>query len=200
LDLASTTDFCSFRLLWRVEGRYYTWGRRWVPEAAVAQRTVRGTVPYASWVAAGYLEQTKGDVTDHDEVVRCVTEACERFNVVSLGYDQWNAAQVIAKLEPVVECLEVIQGPKTFHPAMQRFERAYISGNLEHGNDPVLTWCAANLVVRYDANLNMAPDKKRAGDKIDDMVALFMAFVAAGGEDDDEQFNDFLRAPLALKV
>src|SRR5690606_5232475 len=65
LDLASTRDLTSLRLVWRVGDRVLTWGRRWVPESAVAQRTERGTVPYAGWVAAGYLEQTEGEVTDY---------------------------------------------------------------------------------------------------------------------------------------
>lgn len=180
LDLASTTDLCSFRLVWKVEGRYYTWGRRWVPEHAVQQRTIRATVPYAAWVASGLLEQTPGEVIDHDVIERAVREAHERFRVTVINYDAWNAAQLTEKLKNAgVPMEQFIQGPKSYHPAMQEFERAYIAGNLSHGGDPVLTWCASNIVVRYDVNLNMAPDKKRSADKIDDMVALMMAFGGA---------------------
>jgi phage terminase large subunit-like protein len=180
LDLASTTDLCSFRLVWKVEGRYYTWGRRWVPEHAVQQRTIRATVPYAAWAASGLLEQTPGEVIDHDVIERAVREAHERFRVKVINYDAWNAAQLTEKLKNAgVPMEQFIQGPKSYHPAMQEFERAYIAGNLNHGGDPVLTWCASNIVVRYDVNLNMAPDKKRSADKIDDMVALMMAFGGA---------------------
>ncbi|MCO7558093.1 terminase TerL endonuclease subunit, partial [Metapseudomonas otitidis] len=65
LDLASTTDFCSFRLVWDVDGVLYTAGWRWVPEGAVQQRTERGTVPYAGWVETGALKMTPGDVADY---------------------------------------------------------------------------------------------------------------------------------------
>lgn len=177
LDLASTTDLTSFRLLWLVDGVYYTWGRRWVPENAVKLRTVRGTVPYQSWVESGYVEQTPGDVTDYDIIERAIVEANERFNIQSIGHDPWNAAQVAGKLKDGGVPLEqFIQGPKSYHPAIQEFDRAYLSGAFRHGGDPVLTWCAANLIVRHDANMNEAPDKKRAPDKIDDMAALLMAF------------------------
>ncbi|MBM6697120.1 terminase large subunit, partial [Bifidobacterium pullorum subsp. saeculare] len=48
LDLASVRDLCSFRAVWKLDdGRMVTWGRRWVPEHSVHQRTERGTVPYA---------------------------------------------------------------------------------------------------------------------------------------------------------
>jgi phage terminase large subunit-like protein len=58
---------------------------------------------------------------------------------------------------------------------MQELERLYLARKIVHGGDPVLQWCASNLVVRYDANMNMAPDKKRSAEKIDDMAALLMA-------------------------
>ena len=78
--------------------------------------------------------------------------------------------------------VEVQQGAKSYHPAMKALELAYVSGNFCHGNDPVLNWCASNLVARTDHNMNTAPDKRRAPDKIDDIVALLMAFVGASVE------------------
>lgn len=178
LDLASTTDFVAFRLVWKIDDLILTWGRRWVPEAAIAQRTERGTVPYAGWVAAGFLEQTEGNVTDYTVVEAAVLEACARFNVQTIGFDKWNAAEIVGRLVaqlPEGQMLEFVQGPKSYHPAMQALERAYIAGNLAHGGDPLLNWCASNLVARRDQNLNMAPDRKRSADKIDDMAALLMA-------------------------
>jgi len=88
-----------------------------------------------------------------------------------------------------------VQGTKSYHPAMAALEHTYIAGNLAHGGDPVLLWCASNLVARHDGNMNMAPDKKRSADKIDDMVALLMAFGLAQGEA-DENIDDFLKNPV----
>lgn len=177
LDLASVRDLCSFRAVWKLdEGRMVTWGRRWVPEHSVHQRTERGTVPYAGWVAAGFMEQIPGEVIDHAVIIHAVREFASEFNLQACAYDPWNAAQVAGTLlDCGIEMLEFVQGPKSFHPAMNELERLYIGGKLAHGNDPVLNWCAANLIARRDVNLNQAPDKKRAPDKVDDMVALLMA-------------------------
>lgn len=176
LDLASTRDLTSLRLIWKLDGLILTWGRRWVPASAVEQRTERGTVPYAGWVAAGYLEQTDGDVTDYAVIEQAVLDVRERFNLQAMAFDRWNATEMVGRLvEAEVPMVEFIQGTKSYHPAMQELERAYISRQLAHGGDPVLGWCAANLVARRDQNLNMAPDKKRSADKIDDMTALLMA-------------------------
>jgi phage terminase large subunit-like protein len=48
-------------------------------------------------------------------------------------------------------------------------------GQLQHGGHAVLRWMADNLVVRQDQNGNVAPDKARAAEKIDAIVALIMA-------------------------
>lgn len=191
LDLASTTDIAAFRLVWLVDGVYYTHGWRWVPENSVAQRTERGTVSYASWVEQGFIRQTPGDVTDYAVIEADILEAHERFQIEDIGFDAWNASDLVNRLiENDVPMVQFTQGTKSYNPAMQALERAYIGGNLAHGGDPVLHWCASNVVARRDANMNMAPDRKRSADKIDDMVALLMAFgLAASAEDDD--LSDF---------
>jgi phage terminase large subunit-like protein len=177
LDLASTSDLTVLRLVWRMpDGRWVTHGWRWVPEDAVASRTVRGTVPYAGWVAEGLIEQTSGNVTDYAVVEARIREVVARFRPAAVAYDPWNATELVNRLtEDELPMVQFIQGPKSYHPAMQELERAYRAAQLLHGGDPVLQWCASNLVVRYDANLNMAPDKRRAAEKIDDIVALAMA-------------------------
>ncbi|MGQ4661334.1 terminase TerL endonuclease subunit [Lysobacter sp. F6437] len=197
LDLASTRDLCSLRLVWRVGDRVLTWGRRWVPESAVASRTERGTVPYAGWVKSGALEQTEGEVTDYAVVEAAVLDIVERFNLQTLAFDRWNATEVVGRLiEAEVPMVEFIQGPKSYHPAMQELERLYISGRLDHGGDPVLAWCAANLVARRDVNMNMAPDKRRSAEKIDDMTALLMAVGVSLSSEAETPLDDFLSNPV----
>jgi phage terminase large subunit-like protein len=181
LDLASTTDMCAWRLLWELEeGHYATWGRYWVPKEAVTQRTIRGTVPYAAWVNAELLTQTEGEVADHEKILADILEDCARFSVIEIRYDGWNAAQLAQALKDAGQTMvPFIQGPKSYQPSWHSFEMAYTSGRFRHGGDPILTWNAANLVPRYDANMNFAPDRKRSPEKIDGMVALLEAWGGA---------------------
>lgn len=176
LDLASTTDMVAWRLVWEVGDLRVTWGRRWVPDNAVTQRTARGTVPYAGWVAAGLLTVTEGEVTDYGVVEAAIREDIERFKPYAIAYDRWNAQELANRLiEDGHPLLEFVQGTKSYHPAMKELERLYRSRKLVHDADPVLEWCASNMVAKSDQNLNTAPDKKKSADKIDDMVALLMA-------------------------
>lgn len=176
LDLASTRDMTSFRLAWLVDGRWYTHGWRFVPRAAVDWRKQAGQVPYQQWVDAGKLIEAGDEITDYDAVEKAVLAAKETFNLLAVGFDTWNAAQTAKRLTDAGVTMEpFIQGPKSYHPAMKELERAYSAGLLQHGGDPVLAWCASNIIARRDDNMNMAPDKKRSPDKIDDIVSMLMA-------------------------
>lgn len=198
LDLASTSDLCAFRLVWNVEGHLYTHGWRWVPDSAVSMRTERGTVPYAAWVSSGLIKQTGGNVTDYSVIESDILALTDRFNVLQVAFDRWNASDLTNRLaDAEVPLIEFIQGPRSFHPAMQALERAYMGKNLSHGADPVLSWCASNIVARRDQNLNMAPDKKRSADKIDDMVALLMAVgISVAAEPETDDIDLFLSEPI----
>ena len=199
LDLASTRDMTAIRILWKINGMYYTYGRRFVPQDAVVQRTERGTVPYASWVEAGYIEQTSGNTTDYEVIKDVIISLTEQFKVLNIAFDPWNATDLINRLAELdIPMVEFVQGTKSYHPAMQELERAYIDGKLHHGGDPVLNWCASNLISRRDQNLNLAPDKKRSADKIDDMAALLMAFGLSLNHEEETDINDFLRSPIIV--
>lgn len=200
LDLASTRDLTSFRVIWLIDDQLYTIGWRWVPQTTVKIRKLRNLVPYTAWVASGHMIETPGEVTDYDYIYDKVVEVSETYKLVKVGYDTWNSAQIAGKLKNEdIEMVPFIQGPKSYHPPMKFFEETYIDGRFHHGGDPVLTWCASNLVPRYDQNMNMAPDKKRSADKIDDMTALLMALGIQLAEEDEEDLDDFISNPLVLK-
>lgn len=192
LDLASTSDLCSLRLVWNVDGIFYTYGWRWVPDSAVRYRTERGTVPYQAWIEEGFITETQGNATDYDVIEKCILEQVDNFNIQDIAYDSWNARDLVNRLlANEVPMIEFIQGPKSYHPAMQALEVAYVDGKFRHGGDPVLSWCASNVVARRDQNLNMAPDKKKSADKIDDMAALLMAVGISLTAEDEQSFDDW---------
>lgn len=200
LDLASNLDLTSWRMVWKVDEIYYTWGRRFVPEDAVRARTERGVVPYAGWVAAGLIEVTEGEVTDYQVVEARMREDIARFNPLVIGFDKWNAQEITQRLlaegHPLIE---FGQTTKNYHPAMQELERAYVSKKIVHGNDPVLNWCASNLIAVKDGNLNQKPDKKRSPDKIDDMVSLLMAIgLSITPEESQGDLNGFFLNPIVV--
>jgi phage terminase large subunit-like protein len=197
LDMASTTDMTAWRLLWLLEGQWYTWGRYWVPDDQVKQRTEANRVSYAGWVEDGHITQTSGDVTDYDQVLAEIRADAARFRPRKIGYDPWNAASLVNSLTADGLPMELfVQGYKSYNPAMKECERAYVSGLLHHGGDPVLRWNVSNVVPSYDSNMSIKPDRKRSADKIDGACALFMAFGLAIGEQDEGDAEGFFAAPI----
>jgi phage terminase large subunit-like protein len=184
IDGAATTDIFSCRFVWQVGDQVHTWGMRWVPEEQVALRKERGTVPYTGWVEAGYLRTTPGSVLDYERILREMEEQFDRFTPELVAYDPWNfrvsAARLTERNYPMVEFR---QGYQSFNPAMKEAERLFLPVLLRHGGDPVLNWCMSNIVPRNDENLNVAPDRKKSADKIDDGVALIMAVGAMVSEE-----------------
>lgn len=202
LDLSSTTDLTSFRLVWSIEEWFYTYGWRYVPRVAVRRRTQRGLIPYGGWVQKGLLIESGDESIDYEPIENKIIEVNENFNLVSVGYDGWNASQPVQRLNNAgVNMVQFIQGPKSYHPAMQALEVAYLAGRFCHGNDPVLNWNASNLIARADVNMNYAPDKKRAAEKIDDMCALLMGVgQSVLTADTDGQMNEWLRSAASKAV
>jgi phage terminase large subunit-like protein len=195
LDLAGTMDIAAYRLVWRVGDQFYTKGWRFVPRVSVQRRSERGLVPYGAWVQAGHLIEAGDEIIDYDAIYDVIVQTKRDFNLQKIGYDDWNAKQILKRLLEVnVPMEEFRQGPKSYHPAMKLLEEVYTTGRLHHGDDPVLAWCASNLVARTDANMNVAPDKKKSVEKIDDMVALFMAIGMSIGIEDVGTLDGWLKS------
>lgn len=189
-DLASTTDMCAWRFVWLDDEQWYTWGRFWVPESATKQRSERGTIRYEPWVEQGFIQQTPGNVADYNFIKADILADYERFKPKKIGYDPWNAQQMVNDFTDMkLPLVQFRQGPASYHPAMQTLERSYVATKFHHGGNPVLNWQAANLVARKDVNSNMAPNKERSVDKIDGMCALLMAIGVAESEQDRREFK-----------
>jgi phage terminase large subunit-like protein len=58
---------------------------------------------------------------------------------------------------------------------MKELERRYLSGEIQHMNDPVLNWAMSNVVADQDPAGNIKPAKNKSNEKIDPAVALIMA-------------------------
>ncbi len=215
-DLASTSDLTSLRLAWRVDGRLLTFGFRYLPEAAVTPRSAKNSVPYARWVnmplpgvadldgdLGDYLKPrrllttTPGDVTDYAYIEKDIRWAVGIFAVQSIGYDPYNATDLVNRLSADGMPLQIVrQGGITLSGPMKELDRLYLSGQLAHGGDEVLTWCASNVVARPDHNDNLAPSKKLSNEKIDDYAALLNALTVCLATEEPPDMSGFLSQPM----
>ena len=197
LDLASTLDLTALALVFPPDengGDWYVLVRTWCPRDKVTlQAQAADAAPYDQWEKQGWLEVTEGATTDYDVVGRAILEEVLRvYDVRELGFDRWNAQQLINDLGDTftdrgVPLVEVPQNTGGMYPGSKKLEELVYSKRLQHGGNPVLRYCAANVALLFDTNDNFRPDKKKSklNGRIDCIVALVMALSRAVVHVDD---------------
>lgn len=177
LDLSSTSDITAFVMVFIDEDEHaHVLCRFWIPEDNMKIRSRDDGVHFQKWVDQGYIEATPGNVIDYDYIFEQIEQDAEDFDIDQIAFDRWGAARVVNTLQNKgMTMVQFGQGFKSMNPPMQDLERMIPKQQISHGNNPVLTWMADNLVARLDPAGNMKPDKAKSREKIDGIVALIMA-------------------------
>lgn len=186
LDLASTSDLLA--LCWAFpdgEGGYDLLWRVWTPEANVAALDKRTAGAASVWVREGWLTTTPGNVADYDFIRAQLGADMERFDVVEVAYDPWNATQLVTDLtNDGAPMVSMRQGFASMSGPTKELQRLVLNGTpevpvLRHGGNPCVRWQVDNFAVAMDPAGNVKPDKARASEKIDAVVAAVMAVARA---------------------
>ena len=77
--------------------------------------------------------------------------------------------------EEVVEMIPFAQTAPMFNPPIKEIEILAYQGKLNHGNNEIMNWQCANVVLYKDGNGNTKIDKAKSIEKVDGMVSLAMA-------------------------
>jgi phage terminase large subunit-like protein len=183
LDLSNTLDITAWVLVfpptdddpyWRVLPRF------WVPETAMYERSRRDQVPYDAWVRQGWIEAIPGDVIDYEFLYAQFDRDAQMYDVKEVGFDRWGAAAIYLWFASRdMNVVQVGQGYASLSAPTKELEKLIVSGQIKHGDNPVLTWMAYNMVAQRDPAGGVKPDKKHSGEKIDGMVALIMGLSRA---------------------
>ena len=119
---------------------------------------------------------TPGNVIDYAWIEADLDAMLEKWNVKAIGYDRWNASQLVNNMmEKNAPMVPIGMGYASMNAPMRELERQYLSGEIEHNNDPVINWAASNIVVEQDPAGNIKPAKNKSSEKIDPIVALIIA-------------------------
>ncbi len=188
LDLSSKIDLAAFILVFPPsdpEGSFDVVCRFYCPEEGILKRSRTDRVRYDIWQKQGFLTATPGNVIDYAWIKKDVFQAAKDHDLREIAFDSWNAqataTDIMNELNPSnsengFQMVEVRQGAKSMNEPAKDLLVHVMTEKIRHGAHPVLRWNADNLVMRSDPNGNVAPDKERATEKIDGMVALIMAW------------------------
>lgn len=183
LDLSRKIDVSALELAFPPDdedGIWHLLSYFWVPEKQIVKRAKRDRVPYDIWARQGFITPTEGNVVDYAVIRRDINALRERFVMSDIGFDPWNATQLASELiDDGFEMVEVRQGPRSLSEPCKALEALVVSHKLIHGGNKVLRWMASNAVIRTDPNENIAPDKSKATERIDGIVAAVIALARA---------------------
>ena len=179
LDLSSTGDITALVLMFPPrdeDEKYILLPFFWVPEETIPQRVKAASVPYDIWEKQGYLLSTEGNVIHYDFIEKFINDLAEKYHIVEIAVDRWNATQMIQNLEgDGFTMVPFGQGFASMSGPTKDFYRLLMEGKIIHGGHPVLRWMAGNVVVDTDPAGNIKVTKAKSKEKIDGIVAAIMA-------------------------
>jgi phage terminase large subunit-like protein len=179
LDLSSVSDITAFGLWFPDEVAFLVWF--WVPE-----RTAKRRLEYELWARQGFLEVESGPVIDHQKLRAEINARKEKYKILAIAYDKWNASQLAVNLsdEDGFDMVQFGQGFISMNEPSKELERMAIRHELNHFGNPVLRWMASNAQAEVDKAGNIKPVKphKDSPLKIDGIVCLVMGIGLAMSE------------------
>ena len=179
LDLSSTGDITALVLIFPPrdeEEKYVLLPYFWIPEETIPRRVKANSVPYDIWEKQGYIMSTEGNVIHYDFIEKFIMDLSEKYHILEIAVDRWNATQMIQNLEG--EGFTIVpfgQGFSSMSAPTKEFYRLLMEGRIIHGGNPVLRWMAGNVVIDTDPAGNIKVTKSKSKEKIDGMVAAIMA-------------------------
>ncbi len=179
LDLSSTGDITALVLMFPPRDsteKYIVLPFFWVPEDTIPRRVKANSVHYDVWEKQGHILATEGNVIHYDFIEQFIYELAEKYHILEIAVDRWNATQMIQNLEG--EGFTIVpfgQGFSSMSAPTKEFYRLLMEGQIIHGGHPVLRWMAGNVVIDTDPAGNIKVTKAKSKEKIDGIVAAIMA-------------------------
>jgi phage terminase large subunit-like protein len=189
LDMSSTDDITAFSLVFppdTPDGKWRTLTWYFVPRENIRRKEQKDFVDYNVWLRQKLIEATEGNIVDQAYVQHRICEICEKYNVVQIAYDRFNASYLVTNLgNEGLEMVQFGQGFLSMSAPTKMLSELVLTRKFEHNGDPVLRWMANNVSVAQDAAGNYKPDKSKSSEKIDGIVTTIMGIGLASVDEGD---------------
>jgi phage terminase large subunit-like protein len=179
VDLSSKHDITALVAAFhRPGGGFYVLCKFWVPGDSAHARERMDGVPYKTWHRDGHLEFTHDGSIDDQAIRKAINEWERLYDIQEIAFDPWNAQGLYNDLKDDGFDGRIVEhrpGMPSMGPPTKVFDRLLTDGQIQHGNNPVLTWMAGNVAVVMDTHENFRPCKEKSTERIDGIVAAVMA-------------------------
>lgn len=188
LDLSGKHDLSAFVLAFPdEEGGFDILPTFWTPRGQLASRTPAEQTRFREWIAAGHLVEIDASTVRYDHVAVQMAALAKEFEIKMVGFDRYRIDDLKPELADAgadIPLEELGQGFVSMGPAIERFAEVALSGQLRHGNHPVLTAAVANAITVSGPSGDLKIDKDKSNGRgpvrVDGAVAMVMALRVAG--------------------
>ncbi len=176
LDLSSTRDLTSLVCLFPKEDGTFDTIPYFFFANNVEKKIRKGGIDLSVWIKQGYIIQCQTETIDYDLIFDKFIELKEKFNIINVGYDQFNSALIVGRLkENGINCEHFSQTAQRFNLPLKYLEKLIFDNKINLSESPVLLWNFRNVVLYIDGNGNIKIMKNKSLDSVDGCVSLGMA-------------------------
>lgn len=178
LDLAMTTDNCSYSMVTEEDNKIYADSFAFVPTERIPEKNRVEKVNYYDFIKTGKCFSC-GDMTvDYGFIEEMIMNVEEEHGVivVGIGYDRYNCLSTAQKLERAgMTTVEVKQHSSVLHPATKLLREKILNREFHYTENILLEENFQNAKVTEDNNKNIYVNKKKSTGKVDMVVSLINA-------------------------
>jgi phage terminase large subunit-like protein len=176
LDLSSTRDLSALSLVFpEDDGSYSLYVKFWVPGKSAFEKERMDGAPYTEWSRKGFVAMSNKPTQDYQQIARDILELNELYDLVSIGYDPWNAQMLADQLVSAgIDMLKYGQSFSNLNAPSKWLENLILNHNIIHDGNPCLRWNVLNTIAEIKGDV-IRPSKAKSKTRIDGVVATVMA-------------------------
>ena len=178
LDLSMTEDNVSVDMKTyegdtKDDAILYTRTVGFIPAGRIAQKSKKEGVDYNALIRSGCCIACGDEVIDYTAVEDYILTLEDKLGVEiqQIGYDRWNALSSVQKFEKAgYTCVEIKQHSSVLHSPTKWLKECILSGRYQYDENQMLEINFQNARCTEDTNKNKYVNKKKSGDKVDQVV------------------------------
>nr|WP_285852139.1 terminase TerL endonuclease subunit [Robertmurraya korlensis] len=178
IDLAMTSDNCSYSMVTEEDGRIYSKSVAFVPTERIPEKNRLEKINYHDFIKTGDCFSC-GDMTvDYGFIEDMILKIEEEHGVVvvKFGYDRYNCLSTAQRLERAgYITVEVKQHSSVLHPATKLLKEKILNQEFHYTENKLYEENFQNAKVTEDNNKNMYVNKKKSNGKVDMVVSTINA-------------------------
>lgn len=178
LDLAITTDNCSFSMAAEEDGQILAMSKAFIPEDMIETKNKVEKLNYHEFIKEGVCYKCGDRTVDYGFIEDIIMKVEETYGVtvIGIGYDRYNCLSTAQKLERAgYTTVEVKQHSSVLHPPTKLLEELILQKRFQYEANKLLEINFQNAKCTYDTNMNRYVNKKKSSGKVDMVVSLLNA-------------------------